>query len=101
MTKEEKLLIKSGIDSGKSVLFISKEEALSNLLETVEEYCPDLKVDKMSKEDIEILLESYGNCVIDYHPENSHQERGALLRNFDMLKKHGLSDEDYSVLDFV
>lgn len=69
-------------------------------VELFEEYCPDLKIDKMTKEDLRALLDSYSDCVIQYHPENYHQERGALLRNFEMLKRYGLNDDDYACLDF-
>lgn len=94
------LLKKAGINPNKPVLLITAEEAIENLLEAIEEYCPDLKINKMGKEDIESLLDSYSDCIIDYHPENYHQERAALLKNFEMLKRYGLADEDYNPIDF-
>jgi hypothetical protein len=45
------------------------------------------------------LLDSYSECIVDYHPENYHQERAALLANFDMLKQYGLTSDDYNSLD--
>lgn len=95
------LLKTAGINPDEPVLLITAEEAIDNLLEAIEEYCPDLKIDKMTGKDIKKLLDSYADCVINYHPENSHQERGALLANFEMLEKYGLTDEDYESLDFT
>ena len=98
--KPSTLLKTKGIKPEDSVLLISAEEALENLLETIEEYCPNLQIDKMTKDDISTLLNSYAECVIDYHPESQHQERAVLLKNFDMLKQYGLTDDDYEALDF-
>ncbi len=55
----------------------------------------------MSKNDLEILLDSIGNATINYHPENYHQERGALLENSGMLRKYGLTDAEIKALDFI
>lgn len=54
----------------------------------------------MAKEDIETLLDSYGDCINDYHPKDYHQERASLLKNFEMLKRYGLTDDDYNSIDF-
>lgn len=94
------LLKTKGIEPEESVLLITAEEALENLLETIEEYCPNLKIDKITKEDISTLLNSYADCVYNYHPESQHQERAVLLKNFDILKQYGLTDDDYEALDF-
>lgn len=94
------LLKKSNIDAKESVVLITAEEALEYLLETIEEYCPHLKIDKMTKKDIATLLNSYGSCIIDFHPEAYHQERATLLRNFEILQKYGMTDDDYDALDF-
>ncbi|HHT9106745.1 MAG TPA: hypothetical protein ACFYD7_12870 [Candidatus Wujingus californicus] len=98
--KPTTILRRIGINSEKPVLSITTEEALENLLEVVEEYTPHFKINKMSKEDIETLLDSYGDCIINYHPEDYHQERASLLQNFEMLKRYGLTDDDYNSLDF-
>ena len=37
---------------------MSGQEALEDLLEAVEEYCPTLKLEEMSAKDMEILLSS-------------------------------------------
>ena len=98
----EKLLKQKGINPNKLVLQISAEEALENLIEAIEDYDDiNLKIDKMSKKDLEILLDSYGDAVINYHHENDHQERGAFLSCGDMLKKYGLTDEGLGMLDFA
>lgn len=94
------LLKKKGINPDEPVFLITAEEALKSLLEAIEEYGPNLKVNKMIKEDIKALLGSYGHCVINYHPENYHQERAALLAKFEMLKRYGATDDDYDSIDF-
>lgn len=95
-----KLIRKLGIDSDKPILLVTAGEALSNLIEAIEEYCPNLRVDEMTKEDLLSLLRDYGDCVVNYHPEDFHQERATLLKNFEILKRYGLTDEDYTCLDF-
>ncbi len=94
------LLKRAGIKPEKSIPLITAQEAAEYLLEAIEEYCPDLKIDKMTKEDLRALLSSYSDCIVLYHPENYHQERGALLQNFEMLKRYGLTDDDYQGIDF-
>jgi len=94
------LLEKAGIDPERPVVLITARESLENLLEAIKEYCPHLEIDEMTHEDIESLLSSYNRCVMSYHPESYHQERGALLRNFEMLRRYGLTDDDYSSIDF-
>ncbi|MBL7197300.1 MAG: hypothetical protein ISS47_04325 [Candidatus Omnitrophica bacterium] len=99
--KAEQLLQLKGIDATKPVLEINRLEVLENLLEAIKEFCPNLKVKSMSKNDLEIILDSLGNTIVNYHPENYHQERAALLANSEMLKKYGLTDQDIQSLDFV
>ena len=98
--KPTTLLKRAGINPDEPVLIITTEEAMENLLEAIEEYCPHLKINKMEKKDIETLLDSYSDCILDYHPEDHHQKRAALLKNFEMLKRYGLTDDDYNSLDF-
>ena len=94
------ILKKAGIKPDEPILLITAEEAMEKLFETIEEYCPNLKINEMSKKDLLALFNSYGDCIVDYHPENYHQERAALLANFDMLKQYGLTSDDYNSLDF-
>ena len=96
----QEILKKAGIRPDEPVLLVTAKEAIQNLLETMEEYCPGLKIDKMAKEDIKTLLDSYGACIIEHHPEHHHQERAVLLKNFEMLRKYGSKDEDYEIIDF-
>ena len=98
--KSQKILQKLNIDPQKVVLSMSGQEALENLLEAIGQYCPDLKLEEMSTEEMEILLKTYADCVITFHPENYHQERAALSRNFEMLKKYGMTDENCKSLNF-
>jgi len=95
------ILRSKNIDPEKSVLIISREEALTRLIEAVQEFCPRLKIEEMSKEDLETLIDSLGKAITNYHPENYHQERSALLDNREMLKKYGLTDDEIGRLDFV
>ncbi|MDP4011642.1 MAG: hypothetical protein Q8P72_05460 [Candidatus Roizmanbacteria bacterium] len=94
------LLKQKGIDLDKPVLQINRLESLVSITEAMNEYCPSVKIEKMSKDDIEVLADSLGENIVNYHPENYHQERGALLGNIDMLKKYGLTDEDIRRIDF-
>ncbi|MFZ3063419.1 MAG: hypothetical protein WA148_06740 [Actinomycetota bacterium] len=90
-----------GMKPEELILSISAEEAISNLLEAVEEYCcSELRIEDMKKEDIETLLKSYGDAIVTYHPEGYHQERAALLKCFEMLEQYGLTEDDYEALDF-
>lgn len=98
--KSENILKNVGISPDEPLIFMTAEEAIQNLMEMLEEIQIDLKMDKMSKEDIEALLSSYIYCIGLYHPENYHQERAVFLRNFEMLKKYGLEDDDYLAIDF-
>ncbi len=95
------ILKSKGIDPNESVLMISREEALERLIEAIKEFCPNLKVESMSKNDLETLLDSVGNATINYHPENYHQERAVLLENSEMLQKYGLTDAEIKALDFI
>jgi len=85
--KTANILKRVGINLDEPVLLITAEEVMENLLEAIEEYCANLKINKLTKDNIKALLDSYGECVIDYHPESYHQERGALLKNFETLEK--------------
>lgn len=94
------LLKQKGIDSDKLVLQITREESLMSIMEAIKEYCPSVIIEKMSKKDLEVLVDSLGEDIIDYHPENYHQERAALLGCSNMLRKYGLTDAEWEVLDF-
>ena len=70
------------------------------LLKFIEEWEIPINVVDINKKDWEILLLSYSDAVINYHPENNHQERGVFLKNEKMLMKYGLTSEDITRLDF-
>ena len=99
--KSLRILKSKGIEPSEPVLIISKEEALERLIEAITEFCPNLKVESISKNDLEILLDSLGSTTVNYHPENYHQERAALLENSKILQKYGLTDEEIKALDFI
>ena len=73
---------------------------MERLLEFIKEWELRIKVEKISKDDWKTLLSNYADSIIDYHPEDDHQERGAFLRSEQMLKKYGLTNEDVRRLDF-
>lgn len=83
-----------------TIFSITQSGAMVALLEFIEEWELPIQVEKISKEDWEIIFASYADAIVNYHPENDHQERGAFLRNEQMLKKYGLTDEDIKRLDF-
>lgn len=79
---------------------INREEALAGIMVAIKEYCPSVKIEKMPKKDLEILIDDLGENIINYHPENYHQERSTLLNCSNVLRKYGLTDEEYEALDF-
>jgi len=95
-----KILQSAGLKPDDSVSSLDNEEAMERLLEFIKEWELHIQVKKISKKDWEKLFSSYAGSIIDHHPENDHQERGAFLRNEQMLKKYGLTDEDVARLDF-
>lgn len=95
------ILQAKNINPDKAVLRISRQEALEGLIETMREYCPSVILEDIEREDLETLLDSLGENIIKYHPENYHQERGALLTNINILRKYGLTNEEETALDFA
>lgn len=95
-----KILQSVGLKQSKSIFSLDYEEAMEKLLEFIQEWELLIQVKKISKEDWKTLFASYADSIIDYHSENDHQERGVFLRNEQMLKKYGLTDEDVKRLDF-
>ena len=95
-----KFLQSVGLKPNDSIFSLSNEEAMEKIFEFIKEW--DLKIDikKISKKNWKILFASYADAIIDYHPENNHQERGTFLKNENMLKKYGLTNEDITRLDF-
>lgn len=89
-----------GLKPHDSIFSLDYGEAMERILEFIEEWELRIKIEKISKEDWETLFSSYADSISDYHPENDHQERGAFLKNEQMLKKYGLTDEDVKRLDF-
>lgn len=94
------ILKKVEINENEPIMHVSAEESLENLIECIEEYCPNLQIDKLSKEEFTTLFENYSDCIVTFHPEGMHQERGAILRSEEILRKYGLTDDDIKVLDF-
>ena len=95
-----KILKSVKLNPSDSIYSLNNEEAVERLLEFVGEWELPIQVKEISKEDWKTLLSSYADSIINYHPENDHQERGAFLRNGKMLMKYGLTQEDITRLDF-
>lgn len=95
-----KILQSVGLKPNDSIASLDNEEAMERVLEFIKEWELRIKVKKIRKEDWETLFASYADAIIDYHPENDRQERGAFLRNERMLTKYGLTSEDIARLDF-
>ncbi|NCO88714.1 hypothetical protein AUK04_03230 [Candidatus Roizmanbacteria bacterium CG2_30_33_16] len=95
-----KILQLVGLKPNNSISSLDNEEAMERLIKFIKEWELPIQIKKISKKDWETLFSSYADSIIDYHPENHHQERGAFLRNEQMLKKYGLTDEDIKRLDF-
>lgn len=95
-----KILQSVGLKPDEKIFSISQGGALVALLEFIEEWELQIQVEKISKKDRQTLFASYADAIIDYHPEDDHQERIVFLRNAKMLKKYGLTDEDVKRLDF-
>ena len=95
-----KILKSVGLKLDDSVFSLNYKEATERLLEFIKEWELRIEVEKINKKDWQTLFANYADAIIDYHPENDHQERGAFLRSKQMLKKYGLTDEDVQRLDF-
>jgi len=95
-----KILKSAGLKLDDSVFSLNYREATERLLEFIKEWELRIEVEKINKKDWQTLFASYADAIIDYHSENDHQERGTFLRNEQMLKKYGLTDDDIRRLDF-
>jgi len=95
-----KILKSVGLKPNGRVFFMDNEGMMERLLEFIKEWGLRIEIGKISRGDWETLFSSYADSIIDYHSENNHQERGAFLRNENMLKKYGLTDGDIMKLDF-
>ena len=70
-------------------------------MEAIKEYCPSVKIEEMSSKELTNLLDSYGENVLNYHPDDYHQERITLWNASEILKKYGLTDKEETYLDFI
>jgi len=95
-----KILKSVGLKPNYNIFSLDNREAMEKILEFIKEWDLSISIEKISKKDWETLLGGYADAVIDYHPENNHQERGAFLRNEEILMKYGLKNEDIARLDF-
>lgn len=96
----KQLLKQKKINPDKPVLQINRNESLVSIMGAIKEYCPNVKIEKMPKKDLEGLVDSLGESIINYHPEDYHPERSTLLNYIDALKKCGLTDKEEDALDF-
>jgi hypothetical protein len=96
-----KILVSKQISPLKDILQITTEEALCSLKKALKEFSLSVDFNMLSKEELEKLLSDYADAVVTYHHENYHQERATFLRNEKILKKYGLTDEDFIMIDFT
>lgn len=96
-----KILSSKKISSSKVILQITAEEVLYLLKEALEEFSLSIDFNKLSKEELEKLLSDYADALETYHQEDYHRERAVFLKNEKLLKKYGLTDEDFIMLDFA
>lgn len=83
------------------VLVITAQDALNNITKYLKSENLQLDFTALTRQEILTLVTSYADCVVNYHPENSHPERAALLRNFETLKRCGLQNDAFEILDFA
>jgi len=95
-----KILQSVGLKPSDTIFLITQSGAMVALLEFIEEWELQIKVEEISKKDWETLFASYADAIVDFHPDDDHQERIVFLKNSQMLKKYGLTDDDISRLDF-
>lgn len=96
----EQILQATKLNPDKLVLSVTTSEAIDRLIEFIKEWELSIKIGEINSKDWETLLNSYGDAVINYHPDNDHQERIVFLKNEKMLIKYGLTSEDITRLDF-
>ncbi len=84
-----------------AALFISAEEAIQEMLEYAVRADIKLDLQLLDAEELRLLISSYGNCVVEFHPEDYHPVRAAILRNYQLLKRCGLRDPDLEIIDFT
>lgn len=97
----KKILSAKQISPSKTILQINAEEALNSIEEMLDEFSLSIDFNKLSKEELEKLLNDYADAVVFYHPDAFHQERAAVLKNETMFKKYGLTADDVVTLDFT
>ncbi len=101
MNPLKKILKSKKINPYDLVLKCSKIEALYAINECLEDFEINIDFSKFTKEELEKVFDDYHDCVIEFHPENYHQERGAINRSREIFLKHGLTHDDLDRLDFI
>lgn len=96
-----KVLESKNISPSKVFASITAGEIIDSLQEALDDFEIKFDFGKLTKQELVKLFYDYVECVSLYHPENYHQERGALLKNTDVLKKYGMSQDDTNMLDFT
>ena len=104
MTKRQKIkkILKSkNIEPDYRVLCYTNLDAHENLSDCLKDFGIKFDFSKLTKEELEEVAIAYAGCVIDYHPENYHQERGTILKTQNIFLKYGFSDDDINRMDFI
>ncbi|MEK7172733.1 MAG: hypothetical protein AAB740_02010, partial [Patescibacteria group bacterium] len=62
-----------GLKPDDTILSITQGGALVTLLDFIEEWELQIKVEKISKEDWKTIFDCYADAIIDFHPDDNHQ----------------------------
>ena len=102
------ILISKGINPKEPFLYVTKYEALERLIDFFEDWETDFPgknavsiFTKITKDELEVVFNAFASSIIDFHPENYHQERGAILRSWKIFEKYGFDRCDYDYVDFI
>lgn len=101
MEIEKRILREKAINPEEPVIKTTKGEALVWIDEAIFEYTgKEIDFRKFSREDLEKILEKYGDEMINHLPEQYHQERATVINCEDIFIKHGLEEEDIESMEF-
>ena len=95
-----KILHQCDLHPDEQLNICDNESAITALLGAITEYLPSMDVKKLTKKDWQAILKDYESAIIDYHPENNHQERWALEQHPNILKRCGAAEDEIEGLEF-
>ncbi len=95
------ILLSKQINPSRTIMRITAADVLYSLKEALDEFSLTVDFSKLSKEEMEKILSDYAEAMQNYHQDDFHRERATLIENEPALKKCGLRDEDFVMLDFA